>query len=114
MTNVSLLKEELEKLKSAAGKAEINFNCSLIGKRKDIGFLFNKSSNKAALLALEGEIKYIKGIKVIVVMPKAYKVDLKQWTWFINEGFTPEDISSTLFKEVFKEISYYSLLDALK
>ena len=110
----SLLKGEVEKVKVAAEKSGIDFNFSFIGKKENIAFLFNEKSNKAAILALEGEVEEIKNHKVIVVSPKTYEVDLKLWTWFMNEGFTVDDIAGDLFDQVFKPVSPYHLLRVLK
>ena len=111
---VSLLKAEVSRVESSAKDLGIDLNFSLIGKKKDIAFLFNQKANKAVILALQGEVKQVGEHKVIVVLPKTFKVDLKQWAWFVNEGFTVDDIAGKLFDQVFVEISAYSLLQILK
>ena len=111
---ISLLKEEIDRVKSSAKEAGVSLGSSLIGQKKDIAFLFNEPSNKAAILALQGEVEQVGEHKVIIVTPKTYKVDLKQWTWFTNEGFSSSDIAGKLFEEVFVEVSPYSLIEILK
>ena len=110
----SLLKAEIDRVKTAAERLGFSLNHSLIGQKEDIAFLFNEKANKAAILALEGQVEEIGGHKLIVVLPKTYKVDLKQWAWFLNEGFTANDIAGQLFDDVFVPVSPYYLLEVLK
>ena len=107
-----LLLKEIDKIKTSAKKVGVVFDYIFIA--EGLALLYNKLSGKAAVLGLTAEFLKIKSMDVIMIRPKAYKVNLKQWTWFLNEGFRSKDIAGKLFDQVFEEECAYSIIDMLR